>query len=107
MTGKYGQTVGKWACRVKVLDVSEQKLSMKHAVLRSVPLLISLVAWPILLAGPAVVTNGHTSLASGIRILLAVQLGWFFLEFVTMLSNAKRRAIHDFIARSVVVRCAD
>jgi len=29
---------------------------------------------------------------------------WFLLECVTMLFSAKRRAIHDFIAGSVVVR---
>jgi len=31
-------------------------------------------------------------------------LVWFVAELVTMLTNAKRRAVHDFIARSVVVR---
>ena len=31
----------------------------------------------------------------------------FVLELVTMLTNSKRRAIHDFIAGSVVVRIAE
>jgi uncharacterized RDD family membrane protein YckC len=31
-------------------------------------------------------------------------LAWFTLEIVTMLSNRKRRAVHDFIAGSVVMR---
>ena len=30
--------------------------------------------------------------------------GWTLLEVLTMLTNAKRRAIHDFIAGTVVVR---
>lgn len=30
--------------------------------------------------------------------------GWFGLEVVTMLTNNKRRALHDFIAGSVVIR---
>jgi uncharacterized RDD family membrane protein YckC len=29
---------------------------------------------------------------------------WFVAEILTMLSNEKRRAIHDFIAGTVVVR---
>lgn len=29
---------------------------------------------------------------------------WYFLELVTMLTNRKRRALHDFIAGTVVVR---
>ena len=31
-------------------------------------------------------------------------LAWFLLELVTMLFNPKRRAVHDFIAGSVVKR---
>jgi uncharacterized RDD family membrane protein YckC len=31
---------------------------------------------------------------------------WFVLELLTMLTNNKRRALHDFIAGSVVVRLA-
>ena len=34
----------------------------------------------------------------------AADFGWFAAELITMLTNAKRRAVHDFIARSVVVR---
>ena len=29
---------------------------------------------------------------------------WTLLELITMLTNSKRRAVHDFIAKSVVVR---
>jgi uncharacterized RDD family membrane protein YckC len=29
---------------------------------------------------------------------------WFLLEIATMLTNEKRRAVHDFIAGSVVIR---
>jgi hypothetical protein len=34
----------------------------------------------------------------------AILFGWMLLEAVTMLTNAKRRAIHDFIAGTVVIR---
>ena len=50
------------------------------------------------------------------QLYLALQLGlasslvslaryaWYLLEVVTMLTNHKRRALHDYIAGSVVVR---
>jgi uncharacterized RDD family membrane protein YckC len=36
MHGKRGQTLGKMACKVIVLDVSERPLTMKQAVLRDI-----------------------------------------------------------------------
>jgi uncharacterized RDD family membrane protein YckC len=29
---------------------------------------------------------------------------WFLLEIITLFANKKRRALHDFIAGSVVIR---
>jgi len=37
-------------------------------------------------------------------LAFAAGFGWFIAELVTMLTNSKRRAVHDFIAGSVVVR---
>ena len=34
-------------------------------------------------------------------------LAWFLIEVITMLANNKRRALHDFIAGSVVVRVSN
>jgi uncharacterized RDD family membrane protein YckC len=31
---------------------------------------------------------------------------WLFLEMTTMLTNSKRRALHDMLAKTVVVRVA-
>ena len=37
-------------------------------------------------------------------LFLAIPMIWFVLEIVTMLTNDHRRALHDFIAGTVVVR---
>ena len=37
-------------------------------------------------------------------VLGFVFIGWFLLEVITIMLNSKRRALHDFIAGSVVVR---
>lgn len=39
-----------------------------------------------------------------LRILGGALLGWSLLELITMLTNSKRRALHDWIAGTVVVR---
>ena len=39
-----------------------------------------------------------------VRILFWAALGWFLLEIISMITNAKRRAFHDFIAGTVVIR---
>jgi uncharacterized RDD family membrane protein YckC len=33
-----------------------------------------------------------------------LSIAWFLLEIVTMLTNEKRRALHDMIAGSVVIK---
>jgi len=37
-------------------------------------------------------------------ILAFASLGWFLLEVITMLTNSKRRAIHDLIAKTMVLK---
>jgi uncharacterized RDD family membrane protein YckC len=108
MHGRYGQTIGKMACKVIVLDVSESRLSMRQAILRDLFSLAFLpfsiaVALPRVLRGEdpyAVVPTVDLTML----ILGSVGLILFLLEIVTMLTNHKRRSLHDFIAGSVVVR---
>ncbi len=105
MHARFGQTVGKMATGVLVLDVSEaRKLSLWQAFLRDVGL--------VGIDGCSL-AYGMLALAFGLgeraAIAVAVVLGgasflWFVLEVLTMLSNDRRRALHDWIAGSVVVR---
>jgi uncharacterized RDD family membrane protein YckC len=107
MHGKYGQTLGKMACKVIVLDVSEQPLSMRQAVLRDI---FKVVVWfiglfveiPRVIQGNSILTI--KSLTPIEQVIWYSSLTWFAIEVVTVLANRKRRALHDFIAGSVVVR---
>jgi uncharacterized RDD family membrane protein YckC len=107
MHGKLGQTLGKMACKVVVLDISEQPLSMKQAVLRDI---LGVVLLPVGLAIdiPRIVHGVNVyapaSLTTVDWILAYSTFGWFAIEVVTMLTNNKRRALHDFIAGSIVIR---
>jgi uncharacterized RDD family membrane protein YckC len=41
----------------------------------------------------------------GVWPFAIIAFSWFLLELITMLTNKKRRAVHDYIAGSVVVTC--
>lgn len=109
MHAKYGQTLGKIVTGVKVLDLSGGKLSLTQALIRdSVPIVLTALAiadgLPRVLAGLEPYTRGEFNWL--VELQLFGSLIWFAAELLTMLMNSKRRAIHDFLARSVVVRLA-
>jgi uncharacterized RDD family membrane protein YckC len=107
MHAKFGQTVGKMVAEVKVVRVTDEgDIGLRESLLRSiVPILvvvITLAFWVtyFFLPSTLVITAFSYSM-----ILVAILLQfWDLSEMITMLLNKKRRAIHDFIARTVVVR---
>jgi uncharacterized RDD family membrane protein YckC len=113
--GLYGQTLGKKLLGVRVCDVSGGKLSMRQAMLRS--------CFPIVVNGIAILVD-LPKVAGGVNpydpetfsfasatvwqlMLLWSSLAWLVIELLTMFSNPRRRALHDFIARSVVTRVSN
>jgi len=110
MHGVIGQTIGKMNCKIKVLDISENKLSFRQAFLRdSIPILLTLIA--VIFDVPDVLNkdNGlYRQTYSGVYgVLRYISYIWIMAEIATMLFNEKRRAIHDFIAQSVVVKSGE
>jgi uncharacterized RDD family membrane protein YckC len=110
--GFWGQTVGKRLFGIRVLDVSEAKLSLMQAALRDLFPLV-LLAVSVVTDLPVVARGQHAydqaKLAhDGIPLMALLygyaMMGWSIAELATMLFNDKRRAVHDYIARSVVVR---
>lgn len=104
-----GQTVGKRAMGIRVLSLDETPLTLRQAIRRDSPLLV-LTAVQVLLSVGRLIRGGpvlfaDSSTLSTVEWLLAsANLIWFCLELITTLTNRKRRALHDFIAGSVVVR---
>ena len=103
---KYGQTIGKWVAGVKVLDISETKtINLRQSILRdSFYLTVELIGFFYFIF--MVVKNGDTQyFFDGFNDFAGTPfLIWTLLELITMFTNTKRRAIHDFLAKSVVVR---
>jgi uncharacterized RDD family membrane protein YckC len=106
--GFFGQTLGKMATGVIVIDASEQgELSMSQAIRRDiVPVITSFLSIAVIFR-PILRGNTFPNRASwpmGLWILSFSSALWFLLEFITMLTNQRRRAVHDLIAGSVVVK---
>lgn len=103
MHGFGGQTVGKMLLKVVVLDVSEKPLRFWQAVLRSAPQLLliaaSFVLVPDLLGDePPAPESFNTN-----PFFLLTSL-WGLADIIVFFTNDKRRALHDYIAGSVVVK---
>lgn len=110
---KYGQTYGKRVCKIRVVDhQTEGAISFKQAFLReSIPVLVTLgiVGYEgyLILSGEMTqdaVIKGEYASQTSFQVLTLLPLLWFVAEVITMLTNEKRRALHDYIAGTVVVR---
>jgi len=99
--GRYGGTVGKLKCNLRILDhKTEQPITFKQAFLRdSIPVALALAFFVIYLSEPTEEKDARL-----ILVLSGIYMLWFLAEILTMLTNSKRRALHDFIAGTVVVR---
>jgi len=103
----YGQTFGKMALDVKVVDyLSEIDITFKQAFLRDcVPVVMLILLLIVSIFAPVeqadVVPDWliYSMMAFGISYFM-----WHLLEIITMLFNEKNRALHDFIAGTVVIR---
>lgn len=102
---KYGQTIGKWVVGVKVIDITETRnINLKQSIFRDILYLaaevIGLCYFLILMLH----TGDNDYLVANYNEFTGLPFFiWTLLELITMLTNHKRRAIHDFLAKSVVV----
>ncbi len=106
MHGFFGRTLGKWITGVIVIDASERKiLSLRQAFFRDmIPTVFTIIG--VILTLPAVMSQSSISNSEleFPHLFGSVMVVWFLAEIVTLLFNKRRRALHDFIAHSVVVR---
>jgi len=103
--GRFGQTLGKHWMRIKVVDLSGQALTMMQAFRRELLNLPFGVWW--LIAGLPLVFRGGTLDApdpTQRHFPMVVQSCVVGLELFSTLVSRQRRALHDFVAGSVVVR---
>lgn len=106
--GRFGQTVGKMSTRVRVVSaLTEEPITYRHALLRDcVPILLTIPllfynSYLLLIESPVRESSALNELANWTVYISGI---WWLVELITMLTNDKRRALHDFIAGTVVVR---
>lgn len=104
----YGQTVGKSVVKVKVLDISETQITFTQAVIRSLPQML-----PLFITASTLISQMSYSSQTAVRndlIKLLTTGGyilygiWSIADIIVCLSSDKKRALHDLIAGTVVVR---
>lgn len=100
LLARFGQTPGKWLCRVVVRNVDEQPLRTWQAWARpALPILITRLDHALFaLASAAGLTVPH-GLKPGY-----LGLGWNAADLLVLLLHPKRRALHDLVVSTVVVR---
>lgn len=107
MTGLHGGTVGKKAMGLKVLDGNDETsyIGFIRALKRDSPLLISevlaIIYMLITLENNPAGFDDQDPIIRNLDSLVGI---WFIAELITMLGNERRRAIHDILANSVVVK---
>jgi uncharacterized RDD family membrane protein YckC len=105
MHGFYGQTLGKMWMNVKVLDAAaEAPIKFYQAILREIPQIAFNLGGIYL--GLAFLGESLESdrARSAYAVFAGVATVWVLADIAIFLSNEKRRALHDFIAGTVVVR---
>jgi uncharacterized RDD family membrane protein YckC len=112
---KFGATIGKMGCRLRIVDArTGRPIGWRQAFLRElIPILAEMGA---LIRGFVLDASGQRHFNQspeelhrffhgwGFWLTEPILLMWILAEITTMLTNKKRRALHDYIAGTVVVR---
>ncbi len=105
--GKYGHTIGKKLMKIQVLDKNEQMpIGYGRAFIREsvcfFAAVIGIIYFIIATYSNPVINESlrETYFENFVSRITSI---WFILELITALTNNKRRALHDFLAGSVVV----
>ena len=118
--GRWGQSLGKMCLGIKVVSLDGAPISWRQAFLRfSVGTLIGIAMAVSQSVGIArIAPEEYASLpwltqvqrigamSPGAQLLSWINTAWVYSEFFVLLFNKRKRALHDFIAGTVVVHVA-
>jgi uncharacterized RDD family membrane protein YckC len=105
----FGQTVGKMLMKVKVLSFDESPIKFWQTVVRDLPQIL-LVTASFIFENPLVNATAETN-SESLDILkspiVILSMMWGIADIICFFTSEKHRALHDFIAGTVVVKCKD
>jgi uncharacterized RDD family membrane protein YckC len=105
MPARSGQTLGKMAAGVVIENIDGSPITYEQAFLRHLPRLAlgicgSILALYWLWGIPRIELHSFRTMPHFMRLISVL---WLVAEALTVVSNDRLRAIHDFIANTVVV----
>jgi uncharacterized RDD family membrane protein YckC len=116
---RFGGTPGKLLARLQIRKVDGTEIGYRESILRYLPeallnilLHIALISSVIAMTDSEYISLGYLDRARRMAELAPSWYGptnillqiWIWSEFVVMMTNRKRRALHDFFAGTVVIR---
>ncbi len=106
MHGFYGQTLGKMAMKIKVVDTYEKPITFHHAVLRELPYLsftFSLMFFAMPQTSNILEVSNFLPYSAE-NIITFLMFVWIFTNIAVFFVSDKCRALHDFVAGTVVIK---
>lgn len=118
MHWRFGQTLGKMVMKLKVTKRDRSAITLRQSLLRSC---VDIAFYAFVIAGSlyALLSWPHDqwstlsfwdrmgffsqSLPDGNSFIQSLYFYWLLAELIVLLINRKRRALHDFIAGTVVI----
>ncbi len=94
----WGQTLGKMLFGIEVVQMDESKLQSNHALMRDLPA-IAFQLYSLAIDRIDGDPTSNLQVATSIAFLV-----WIVVQLVTITLNKRGRAIHDFLAGTVVRR---
>jgi uncharacterized RDD family membrane protein YckC len=116
---KYGGTPGKLIVGIKIISSNGKKVEWKHAILRHLVLFaITLISIFMMIRAVGIADESYYAsltwmqksqyLMSLSPILLLIYTWssniWIYGELIVLLTNKRKRAVHDFIAGTVIIK---
>lgn len=104
MHGRYGQTLGKMYMNVKVVSLTEGPITFAQATVREAPQLLFNLASIFIGLRFLGVGPEDESFQKAYGFVVTLAGFWSLADIVTFWTNDKRRALHDYLAGTVVVK---
>lgn len=103
-----GQTIGKALVSLKVLDISERPITFAQAVIRSLPQMFPVFISASLLISFMFSSTKNAGLTNIFETVVPAFYGFYVVfiigEVISALFTDKHRALHDYIAGTVVIK---
>jgi uncharacterized RDD family membrane protein YckC len=104
---KYGKTIGKRLFSIKVVSAIDENrlISLLQSLKREGVLLLIDIILIIYFSIEGIKTNNIQDISNNYSSSVGIcSLSWICIELITMLTNKKRRSLHDFLGNSVVIK---